>query len=316
MVQGRSVSVSFLYACSNLPLVLPVEARRQQGVLGRVVAEEVEQGVGHVGLEAERLRAADQLQQLHHAAPAVHAAPADLALGRQPLAVLLGDVAGLAEGLGDPLLVAFRILGPGARIDRRSRCARRRRAARPSARELPGDARRPCGPAVRNFLRSSSPPMAEPPPAGAPDRRHQRPDHQVLGADLVGQALQVVVGGVDVHVRRAEEEVDAVEPLAVHLGRGGQLDHLVEADDRLGAGGTLAHHPGPGRVVELRIVVLRARHGSSSSSPGPRRAGRMSLGTTSERCDAFPLPVLLRPGPASRTGWRSPGPDPGAPPGA
>ena len=72
--------------------------------------------MGHVGLEAQRLRPVDHFQQFEHPPPTVHAAPADLALGRQPLAVILGDLAGLAEGLGDPLLVALGILAP-SRLD-------------------------------------------------------------------------------------------------------------------------------------------------------------------------------------------------------
>ena len=68
--------------------------------------------MGHVGLEAERLRAVDHLQQFEHAPPTMHAAPADFALRGEPLAVVLGDLACLAERLGDALLVALGIFAP------------------------------------------------------------------------------------------------------------------------------------------------------------------------------------------------------------
>ena len=40
-----------------------------------------------------RLGLADALEQVDHLPPGVHAAPADLALGGEPLAVVLGDLA-------------------------------------------------------------------------------------------------------------------------------------------------------------------------------------------------------------------------------
>ena len=149
----------------ELVFVPPVEIGRQNGILRGVVAQEIEQRVGHVGLEAERLGAVDHLQQLQHPLPTVHAAPADLAFGGQPLAVVLGDLAGLAEGLGDPLLIAHRVFVPGLHAARPSRSAPRRWAGCPTA----AGARRcgsPCGPASRNFACSSALPIAEPPPVG------------------------------------------------------------------------------------------------------------------------------------------------------
>ena len=134
-------------------------------MLGRVVAHRVEQRVRHVGLEAERFRPADHLQKLHHVLPAVHAAPADFALGGEALAMLLGDVAGFAEGLGDRLLVLGRDSSaqswtPVAESMRttpvcRMPMSRSWRAMRQAFSTI-----------VRNCLRSSADPMAEPPPTG------------------------------------------------------------------------------------------------------------------------------------------------------
>ena len=79
--------------------------------------------MGQVGLEAERLGHADLFEQVEHVLPRVHAGPADFAFGGEALAVVLGDLGRFAEGLGDLLGVALRILAPlGRRRTRRSRC--------------------------------------------------------------------------------------------------------------------------------------------------------------------------------------------------
>ena len=91
------------------------ETFRHDAILGGVVAERVEQGVGHVGLEAEGAGAVGQFEQLHHALPAMHAAPADFSLGGEAFAMIGGDVAGQAKRLGDAFLVALGILEPNRR---------------------------------------------------------------------------------------------------------------------------------------------------------------------------------------------------------
>ena len=97
IVQGRRAAVSVARRVVELGRVAPVPVLGQDAVFRGVVAERVEQRVGHVGLEAERAGPVGQLQELHHPLPAVHAAPADFALGGEPLAVVVGDVARLAE---------------------------------------------------------------------------------------------------------------------------------------------------------------------------------------------------------------------------
>ena len=57
-----------------------------------------------------------------------------------------------------------------------------------------------------------------------------------------------------------EEDVDAVEFDAVDAGLGGQVEHGVEVDRRLGAGAALADEAGPHGVVKLGVVVLWLRH--------------------------------------------------------
>ena len=79
----------------------------------------------HVGLEAERFRPTDHLQKIHHVLPAVHAAPADLALGRKALAMLLGDIAGFAEGLARSPSGSRRDCQPNRARRSLNRCGRR-----------------------------------------------------------------------------------------------------------------------------------------------------------------------------------------------
>ncbi len=88
IVQGRSAAVKVLQGRVENGQVGPVVVLRQDAVLGGVLAERVEQGVGHVGLEADGFGLADPFEQVHHRAPGVHAAPADLALGGEAFAVV------------------------------------------------------------------------------------------------------------------------------------------------------------------------------------------------------------------------------------
>src|SRR5690349_13804007 len=74
--------------------------------------------MGHIGLIADNTGHADHLEQLHILPPRMHAAPADLALGDQELAMLLCNLAGRAERLGDTPGIAFRFGIPRPDADR------------------------------------------------------------------------------------------------------------------------------------------------------------------------------------------------------
>ena len=243
----------------ELGLVLPVEAVRQQGRFGRVVAHGVEQGVGHVGLEADDAGAVGRLKRIDHRLPAVHAAPADLAFRCEPFAEILGDVAGLAPGLGDELGVACRILGPVGRARGRVDADD---AIRPDA-EVPKCLAQLAGLAdirheLRTVLRRAHGRAAT---HGGPDRRHDGADGEIVLRRLVGQRLGLVRREVDVGVGRGMEDVDAVELHAIDLRRGREADHGIEVDRRLRIR-SLAHKPRPHRIVKLGKIVL-ARHVSS-----------------------------------------------------
>ena len=100
--------------------------------------------------------------------------------------------------------------------------------------------------------------IAEPPPVGGQTGATTEPIIRPLAATLSASALSSSSRRVDVDVRGEQEQVDAVELDAVDLGRGGQVEHRVEVDGRLGLGLPLADHAGPGGVVQFRVSVGHA----------------------------------------------------------
>ena len=54
---------------------------------------------------------------------------------------------------------------------------------------------------------------------GRPDGRDQRSGAQSFGGELLGEAGEIVVGGIDIGVRQGEEEIDAIEAHAIDFGR-------------------------------------------------------------------------------------------------
>ena len=200
----------------------------------------------------------DQLEQLDVALPAVHAAPADLAFGGEPLAVVLRRSSQASRNVS----AIFFVLPAGSFAHSAGLAAESMRTTpylrMPRSRSfLPiAQALRTC---VRNFLRSSSLPIAEPPPVGGHTGATSEPTTRSLRADLVGEPLEVVVGRVDADVRIEQEQVDAVELDAVDLRVRGQVEHRVEIDRRLGVRAAFADEARPHRVVKGGIFV-RGRH--------------------------------------------------------
>ena len=117
--------------------------------------------------------------------------------------------------------------------------------------------------------------------------------HQVAARKLVRQPLQIVVGRIDVGVRREQEQIDAVELYAVHLGGGSQVEHRVEIDRRLESG-PLPTRPGHIALCRAGYCVRTAvryhfRNGSASGFPGPK-CFRITSGSVALRfsiTDAF-----------------------------
>ena len=187
-----------------------------------------------------------------HVLPAVHPAPADFALRGEPLAMLLGDVAGFAEGLGDGFLALGGIGGPvvhaGRGID-----PDHAGLANSDVAELPCDAAGLFDHGQKLLaLRRRSHGRA------AADRRPHRRDHgadrKPVTGDLVREVLDVVLARINRCVRVGEEEVDALEPGAVRASSRSQPQHRVKIDRGLRIR-PLANEPRPHRVVEPRVIV-------------------------------------------------------------
>ncbi len=177
----------------------------------------------------------------------------NLAFGDDELAVVFGDVAGLGEGLGDQFRVALGVLVPGldrgGTVDADPAGGADAEIAHLQA-DLAGLA--DLGQELTALLLGAHGGAA----AGAgPDRGDEGADLEAIPVDVVGHPPHGVEVAVDVEVRRGDEEVDAVELLAVDLGLGGELEQGVERDDRLAVGGALADDAGPHGVVKLGVGV-------------------------------------------------------------
>ena len=194
----------------------------------------------------------DGFQQLDHVPRAVHAAPADFALGRQPLAEFLGDVAGLAKRVGDPLRAGLRVRRP---LGRRAGRVDPHDAVRPDAELLQraGDAAA-FADLREELLAGRVVAHRRAAAGGRPHGRDDRADHQPVRANLFRQLFQLLVGRIDADVRIEQKQIDAVEPLAVDLGRGRQIEHRIELDRRLAAL-AFADDAGPRGVVKFGKVV-------------------------------------------------------------
>ena len=82
-----------------------------------------------------------------------------------------------------------------------------------------------------------------------PHRGHQRTGAQIPRGEFIGEACEIVIGGIDIGVRQREEEIGALETNAIHGGGGGEVEHCVKIDRRLGIG-TFADEAGPHGIVE------------------------------------------------------------------
>ena len=242
----------------------PVPIRRQDGVFGGVVAESVEECVGHVRLETDSLRAVRQFQQLDHLAPTVHAAPADFALGSKPLAVTLSDIRRLAKRFRDQPGAAFGVREP---VSGAARGINAHHAVAPNAElsQLRGDATAFADlfHELFSLLFAAHGRTAS---GGRPDRRDHRTDHEPSGGHPGGQFFQIVIARINVDMRIEKKNVHAVKFDAVHFGSGSQIEHRVEVDERFGPGAAFANQPRPHGVVKPGIIVVAVNaHGLSFS---------------------------------------------------
>ena len=188
-------------------------------------------------------------QQLDLALHAVHAAPADLAFGREPLAELLRDIARLPERLGNLLRVARRILRPVRRARRRVD-ADDAVLADAECRAASSRSRRPCAPASESSCDPLRSPIAEPPPVGGHTGATTDPTTSPLPRILSASRFRSssVESMLTCGSNRNRSTPSNFAPFDVGLRR--QVEHRVEIDRRFGARTALADQAGPHGVVK------------------------------------------------------------------
>ena len=188
----------------------------------------------HVRLKSERLGPVHQFEQLDVMPPAMHATPADLAFRRQALAEVFRDGTGFAEGPYDPLRVCVRILRPlgrtGRGVDADHAVLADLQTAKPTS-----------DPAGFLYLLEKTAPLRiishrRSAARGRPHRSHQRADAQSSSPDSIRQKLQVVIGRVDIRMRRRQEQIHSVESHPVHCSGAREIKHRVQVEGWLGVG--------------------------------------------------------------------------------
>ena len=213
-----------------------------------------EQRVRHVGLEADRLRPVDHLEQLDIPLPAVHAAPADLAFGREPLAVVLGDVARLRGTCRRSSSCCRRDPSPSPPGSPPNRCGRRRSGGC-RGRAASCRSRRPCAPASgTSCARPRCPSPSRRRSAARPARpasRRPGPSRAILSASRFRSSS--VESMLTCGSNRNRSTPSNLTPSTSAVG--GQVEHRVEIDRRLGVRAAFADQAGPHRVVECGIRV-------------------------------------------------------------
>ena len=277
IVQGRSAAVSFFSASSSV-VVVPVEVLREDAVLRGVVAERVEERVGHVGLEADGLGLADRLRADRPCAASECMPPQQIspsAASRSPWS--FGDLRrprgrsrrSSSGSLRDPWPSRSR---PRGRVDADD-------AVGPHA-QLAELAWR-CGSALRtcstNFLRSSSSPMAEPPPVGGQTGATTEPiDEALRDVTLSASFLRSssVASMLTCGSKRKRSTPSNLTPLTSAAAVRSSI--VSRSMQRLGARAALADEAGPDGVVKFGVVVLR--HGLRNAGNGGGKAGKRKSG--------------------------------------
>ena len=222
----------------------------EEGGFGFVVTHQVEVGVSEVGLEAEGLRHADAFEGVEHRLPRVHASPADFAFRGDAFAMAFGDLRGLLEGVDDAGRVSLRVLAPLLHAELGGVHADDAVLADAMLVEELGDAAGLLDREQELLLLFVGTHRGITHRA-TPDRSDERAHLQALGGDEVRHLLEVVLGDIGVGVRVEQEQVDAVELVAVDVGGDGHVEHLLESDRRVIGVGLLADEAGPHRVVQF-----------------------------------------------------------------
>ena len=187
--------------------------------------------------------------------PAVHTAPANFTFGGEALAVILGDLGGFLEGLGDDLGVALGIFGPvgdtGRGVDADDAVRTHAEVAEAGA---DGAGFADLGEKRGAFHFAAHGGTAT---RHAPNWSDDGTGDEFVFFELTGEGFDVLDLAVDGSVRIAHEEIDAIEFNAIDLGLGGHREHLVETEKRVTTRVAFTDDTGPHCVMKFGEVVFR-----------------------------------------------------------
>ena len=228
----------------------PVEIFGEKAVFRGVGAEKIKKRMGHIGLEPERLRPVDHLEQLEHPLPAVHSAPADFPLGGEDLVVLGGDIAGLGERIGQDLLIPLGVFRPffhrAGGVDADTAVRADTELAK-LLRRLAADA---------NLVEEMLALLFAPDRRTRPNGGDQRSDIEPVLIRKLGQTFGLGVDLRRIEMGEVEKQIETIELHAVDLGRARHIEHILQSDTGVAPGRALADHSRPGGVVKFRKILL------------------------------------------------------------
>ena len=179
----------------------------------------------------------------------MQAGPTHFAFGGQAFAVIGGDFGGFFEGGCDVLDVGVRILKEFShaelcRVDT-DHAVLARAVFIENFRNAAGHLHR-----IEEFTALSGIAHRGVPDCARPNGSDQRADVESFADNEIGDAFQFIVSGLGIGVRQEQKIIDAVELLTVHLGGGGEVEHVLEADRGfLAFVVALADEPGPHGIV-------------------------------------------------------------------
>ena len=202
----------------GVELGLAVAGLEQRVLLG-VVAEQVEIGVGLIGLEADasracRLRSSRSSMSFHECMPAQQISPSAARRSPWSLATLAASRNVAAIFFVLPVGSASQCAGLSAESMRMTPYLRT-----PCSLRIFGDAAGLLHGERRSSRGPASLPIAEPPTVPGQTGATSEPTASPLRGDLVGHRADRVVAGVGIGVRMKQEQIDAVELLAVRPRR-------------------------------------------------------------------------------------------------
>ncbi len=229
----------------------------EHGMFGGVVTEQVEIGVGQVGLESEGFGHTDSFEDIEHISPGVHTGPADFAFGGESLSVVFGDIGGFLERIDDAGGVGFGIGSPFFDTELGAIDADHTVFADAVVLKDSGDSASHFN-GREEFLLALVITHGRVADGPWPNRSDQRADGETVAGDLVGDLSDFRIARIGVGMGEEQEVIDSVELLAIDIRSGGQFEHALERDWRFLIGAIpFTDKAWPHGVVEFRKLVHR-----------------------------------------------------------